>query len=222
MKSRLSLSFFVVTLLAISLAFPGNGLRETNSDAQERFSATSSTFRENGTLPLSMIFTEPSASNPALNACTLNGAAGGDESPAVSWTGVPPHTASFVVTLYDTTASFTHWGIYNIPGTATGLAANAGAPGSTAGVQVSNDFGDVNYDGPCPPTSLTPLAHQYLLTVYALDTKLAVLPSSGNFPPGAEALYHAMLTAARGGHILGATSVTGYYSAAAPPGPADQ
>jgi len=55
--------------------------------------------------------------------------------------------------------------------------------------------------------------------VYALDIKLPTLPSFGDFLPGSQALYHALIAAARGGHILDSASITGFYSAAAPPGP---
>jgi hypothetical protein len=123
--------------------------------------------------------------------------------------------------MYDVTASFTHWGMYNVsPGT-TELPANAGAAGSRFGTQVNNDFGvgDLSYDGPCPPASLTPQIHHYVFTVYALDTKLPTFPSFGQFLPGAEALYHGLISAGQGGHILDSASISGFYSAAAPPGP---
>lgn len=86
---------------------------------------------------------------------------------------------------------------------------------------VANDYGigDVSYDGPCPPTSLTPQVHHYVFTVYALDTKLPTLPSFGQFLPGSEALYNALVAAREGGHILDSASISGFYSAAAPPGP---
>jgi Raf kinase inhibitor-like YbhB/YbcL family protein len=124
------------------------------------------------------------------------------------------------VILYDESASFTHWGMYNISAKTRSLPANAGVAGSSFGVQMSNDFGDLSYDGPYPPTTLTPLAHHYVFTIYALDTSLPILPSAGNFPPGSEALYHALIKAGREGHILELATVSGFYSAAAPPGPA--
>lgn len=97
--------------------------------------------------------------------------------------------------------------------------------GSTYGTEVNNDFlfGDLSYDGPCPPGApYTPAAHEYAFTVYALDTTLPTLPTYGNppynFPPGAEALYHALLKAGREDHILASASITGYYASTAPPG----
>lgn len=176
------------------------------------FRLSSTTF-ENGAkqLPLVMIY--------PLTSCTSNGSVGLDQSPELSWTDAPRHTRSFVVIMYDVTASFTHWGMYNISGMATGLPANAGVAGSTAGTQVSNDFGDLSYDGPCPPTNFSPLAHDYVVTVYALDIELPTLPTFGDFPPGPQALYHALIAAGRDGQILDSASIFGFYSAAVPPGP---
>jgi Raf kinase inhibitor-like YbhB/YbcL family protein len=161
---------------------------------------SSSTFANNGTIPLSMVWNQCSA-YPG----------GSDESPQLSWRGAPRGTRSFIVVAYDVTASFTHWGMYNVASSTTFLPQNAGVAGSSYGKQVSNDFGDLSYDGPCPPTTLTPLSHQYVFTVYALDVVLPVLQAYGDFPPGAEALYHALIAAARNGDILDSASITGYF-----------
>ncbi len=174
------------------------------------FTVTSPTFRDGATLPLSAIYADSS--------CTYNGAIGGDMSPELSWRNAPRGTRSFVVVLYDITASFTHWGMYNIAGTVDRLPANAGIAGSKYGTQVANDFGDLSYDGPCPPMTLTPYVHKYVFTVYALDTTLPTLPTYGDFSPGAEALYHALIGAGREDHILASASITGYYASTNPPG----
>ena len=167
-----------------------------------------------------MIATFPSSPG-GPNSCTVSGTPGGNQSPELSWTGAPQDTQSFAVIMYDVTASFTHWGMYNIASRTTELPANAGVVGSSFGTEVNNDYGlgDLSYDGPCPPTSLTPQAHHYVFTVYALNTKLPTLPSFGQFLPGAEALYNALVAAGEGGHILDSASISGFYSAAAPPGP---
>ena len=219
MKLRVGHLRLILLPLCVATSMHLNGIERSNSGDEDHFRVSSSTFQNKGTLPLSMIFNIPSSANPNLNSCTVDGSPGGDQSPELSWAGVPEGTRSFVVILFDVTASFTHWGMYNISPKATGLPANAGVAGSAFGIQVSNDFGDLSYDGPCPPTTLTPLVHNYVLTVYALDTKLKELPSFGNFPPGSEALYHVLIEAGRDGHILDRASVSGFYSAAAPPGP---
>jgi Raf kinase inhibitor-like YbhB/YbcL family protein len=136
---------------------------------------------------------------------------GANQSPQLSWSGAPNRTRSFVVVAYDVTASFTHWGMYNIAASTTSLPVNAGIGGNTYGVQVSNDFGDLSYDGPCPPTTLSPVSHQYVFTVYALDVTLPTLPTYGDFPPGAEALYHALIAAGRNRDILASASVSGFF-----------
>jgi Raf kinase inhibitor-like YbhB/YbcL family protein len=51
-------------------------------------------------------------------------------SPDLSWTGVPAGTKSFAVVLQDLSGNSTHWVLWNIPGTATALAAHV--DGSTA------------------------------------------------------------------------------------------
>ena len=108
-------------------------------------------------------------------------------------------------------ASFTHRAMYNIAPTTTELPENAGVAGSTYGAQVANDFGDLSYDGPCPPPQYTPKVHHYVFTVYALDVELPTLPSFGAFPPGAEGLYHALIRAGRYGHILATASIDGFF-----------
>jgi Raf kinase inhibitor-like YbhB/YbcL family protein len=177
-----------------------------------RLEVSSTTFVENGPLPDSVIYNYLSN---GVNICTANGAVGGDQSPQLHWSGAPYNTRTFVVVLYDTTAAFTHWGMYNIAAHVRTLPANAGAAGSTFGSQVNNDFGDQSYDGPCPPAGVAPDAHHYVFTVYALDTTLT-LSSLANFPANAETLYHSLLQAARDGHILASGSIATYYSATPP------
>src|SRR5208282_1980432 len=108
----------------------------------EPFRVSSSTFVNNGVLPISMIENSLSAGK---NVCSVNGAVGLDQSPEVSWKHAPWRTRSFVVTLFDVTASFTHWGMYNISAATDSLPAGVGAAGSTYGAQVLNDFGDQSY-----------------------------------------------------------------------------
>lgn len=206
------LTFSLLLLIPLALM--------AGDDSDHRFQVRSATFQNGATFPLSMIFTIP-ASPGGPNVCTVDGSAGGNQSPELSWSGAPEETRSFVVIMYDITASFTHWGMYNISPKTTELPASAGTAGSKFGTQVTNDYGlgDLSYEGPCPPTSLTPQTHHYVFTVYALDTKLPTIPSFGQFLPGAEALYNAMIAAKEGGHVLASASISGFYSAAAPPGP---
>lgn len=184
-----------------------------SAEAQESFQLHSTTFSNGSTLPLSTILNNQVN---GANTCTANGAAGGDESPELSWTGAPRGTQSFVVVLYDTTASFTHWGIYNISGNASQLPENAGVAGSKFGLQIENDFDlGQQYDGPCPPANVTPDTHTYVFTVYALSTTLH-LDGTANFPSNSETLYQALIHAGVQNQILGKASLTGFYSSTPP------
>jgi Raf kinase inhibitor-like YbhB/YbcL family protein len=146
------------------------------------------------------------------NVCTVSGAAGGDQSPPLVWADVPAGTRSQALVLFDATASFTHWGIYNMPGSTRELPANAGAPGASPyGTQIVDDGGVVGYYGPCPPPNYPPNRHHYVFTLYALDIRLKP-PGSANYPTNSESLFEALIAAGMGGHILATTTLTGLYS----------
>jgi Raf kinase inhibitor-like YbhB/YbcL family protein len=203
------------TVLALAMAAAVVTLGSVQADeptwgrGERRMELTSTTFTDHSTLPLSAIY---NATLPnGMNGCTADGAMGADQSPQLQWSHAPRDTRSFVVVLYDTTAAFTHWGMYNISARTRALPQNAGVADSSFGSQVNNDFGDPNYDGPCPPMNVAPDVHDYVFTVYALDTELK-LSSSANFPANAETLYHALIQAGRDGHILDSASLTGLFS----------
>jgi Raf kinase inhibitor-like YbhB/YbcL family protein len=176
----------------------------------------SATFVNGGTLPLSMINNVPGANG--MNTCTAGGVAGGNESPQLTWKHAPDETRSFMVIVYDVTAQFTHWAMYNIPAGTTRLPENAGIAGSGYGMQNGNDFFTPSYGGPCPPTTLQPFVHEYTFTVYALDEFLPIVKTFGDFvPAGPEGLYHELIDASRSHHVLASASIRGYFSAVAPP-----
>jgi len=202
MKSRIAPCIIAISMFAASaLGWAQDQSSPNDEGRNHRFQVTSATFSDGGTLPLSMVFDQ----------CSFY-PGGGNQSPELSWTNAPRHTRSFIVVAYDVTASFTHWGIYNIAPTTTELPENAGIAGNSFGLQVHNDFGRLNleYDGPCPPPSLNPQVHHYVFTVYALDTELT-LPSFGDFPPGAEALFQELIPPGRRGHILATASIGGFF-----------
>jgi len=169
MKVRIGCSTLVLLSLVLSSPIKVSGTDTGNSDSEHGFRLRSKTFENGATLPLSVIATFNSSSGQ--NICTVDGSPGGNQSPELSWTGAPHGTQSFVVIMYDITASFTHWGMYNISPKTQELPANAGVAGTTFGIQVANDYGigDLSYDGPCPPKSVTPNVHHYVFTVYALN-----------------------------------------------------
>jgi Raf kinase inhibitor-like YbhB/YbcL family protein len=110
------------------------------------------------------------------------GCTGGNASPALSWSGAPEGTKSFVLTVYDpdapTGSGFWHWVMFNIPPTVTSLPQGAGASGKApaGATQIENDYGTVGYGGPCPPKGDKP--HRYIFTVYALNTDKLDLPAT--------------------------------------------
>jgi len=214
---RTALSLAVVAM-ALTLSSVNAG-EPTSDDGEHRMKLTSSQFNNNSTLPAIAVHdiqVPGSTPGTTVNACTVDGGPGGNQSPELTWSHAPHDTRSFVVVLYDTTAAFTHWGMYNIAASAQGLPENAGVLNSAFGTEVMNDFFDgAQYDGPCPPTNVPPDVHHYVFTVYALDTKLT-LSSSTNFPANAETLYQALIKAGQEGHILDSASLTGLYSTTPP------
>jgi len=144
-------------------------------------------------------------------ACT-NAAEATNLSPALAWTNVPEGTVSLALVMWDQmnyaypdmpdTAVFTHWVIYNIPVSATGLAEGQPAEpvladGSLQGLNNYPSPYDIGYGGPCPGAE----THLYVFTLYALDTTLN--PTGGD-------LQTVLL--AMEGHILAQTELKGYYT----------
>src|SRR5262249_33394260 len=92
------------------------------ASAQGVFQVTSMTFNNNGPLKIENVFRRflDRGGGSRGNACDPKFSffsAAKNQSPQLSWTNVPPRTASFVVIASDVTAGFTHWGMYNIPRT---------------------------------------------------------------------------------------------------------
>lgn len=110
------------------------------------------------------------------------GCTGGNISPAISWSGAPEGTKSFVVTMYDkdapTGSGFWHWVVVDIPGDATSLPAGAGAAVEKlpkgAGM-INNDASMASFLGACPPPGET---HEYKITVKALKVAKLEIPAN--------------------------------------------
>lgn len=213
MKPQIGCLVLLLSSFSMSATAQNAGTDLSNGDSSHPFRLTSSTFKNDGVLPISMINT---ITMNGSNQCSIDGSPGGDMSPELSWGNAPDRTLSLVVVAFDETAAFTHWGMYNISPQATGLPENAGVVGSKFGDQIVNDyFVAAEYTGPCPPANVKPFAHRYVFTVYALDIVLH-LPSPTNFPASAETLYQALIGAGRHGHILQSSSLTGFYSTTPP------
>jgi Raf kinase inhibitor-like YbhB/YbcL family protein len=100
-----------------------------------------------------------------------------NSSPELQWQNAPTGTAGFAVIAEDPDAPsglFTHWIIYNIPGSVHHLP--AGIPPQESlpnGIrQGINSFGKLGYSGPCPPVGDPP--HRYFFHLLALSQLPAV------------------------------------------------
>jgi Raf kinase inhibitor-like YbhB/YbcL family protein len=164
------------------------------------------------------------ASGTFSNMFVLNGfgCTGGNVSPELRWSNVPPGTQSLALQVYDadapTGSGFWHWAVYNIPPSATGLAQGAGnspatlPPGAFGG---NTDFMDTgatgvngNYGGPCPPVGDKP--HHYTFTLFALA--VPNVQAAGGIPPtGSAALYGFVINKGLGAALLGKASFTARY-----------
>ncbi|GAB2486299.1 hypothetical protein GCM10027187_62370 [Streptosporangium sandarakinum] len=131
-----------------------------------------------------------------------DGLGGGNQSPALSWTGAPASTRGFAVTCHDpdapTGSGLWHWLLLGLPAGCAGLAAGAGhgdGPQLPVGAfHLRNDFGEAAYTGACPPPADPD--HRYLFAVHALDTDdLGLAPDT---PAGHAGLVLTAHTVARG------------------------
>ena len=96
---------------------------------------------------------------------------GGDVSPLISWTAPPAGTVEMALLMIDESADFIHWAVVGIPPTAGQKPEGAPFAGAIEG---TNSFGNVGYQGPCPPAGA---AHTYRFTLYALSQQ-AELPDA--------------------------------------------
>ena len=133
-------------------------------------------------------------------------------SPELKWTQVPMGTVSFALLMHDpdvalqrSTLDVTHWLVWNIPGTATGLPEGvmpvAELPDGTRQVSLRA----AGYMGPGAPANGP--YHHYTFELYALDTKIEV-------PAGTSAeaaATRAAVMKAIEGHALGKAVIVGRF-----------
>jgi Raf kinase inhibitor-like YbhB/YbcL family protein len=121
---------------------------------------------------------------------------GDNTSPPLTWGGVPEGTKSLALQVSDIDANnFVHWLIFDISASILGFPEGE-IPEKIP--QGTNDFGQVGWGGPCPPSG----THNYTFTLYALDTNL-------NIPNGVKSTQ---LLSTMQGHILGQATLTGLFS----------
>lgn len=182
---------FAFIVLATTIVAPVHATAAGLSVAPAPFTVTSTTFVAGGRIPLVMV----------ENAF---GCHGGNKSPQLSWRNAPAGTRSFAIVMFDQTANFAHWGMYDISPLITTLPENAGSGANSFGIQTNNDFGLRGYGGPCPPPGLN---HRYVFIVYALDEKSLYISQSAMFPANVEALLWTIE-----GHVLGEATIVGFFS----------
>ena len=95
---------------------------------------------------------------------------GQDLSPPFQWENPPDESASFGISLVDRTIAFNHSVIWNIAGDTRSIdegIENAASPANVPGASQAAAWNGVQgYAGPCPPNQ-----HEYVFTLYALDTE---------------------------------------------------
>lgn len=124
-------------------------------------------------------------------------------SPSLSWDTPPTGTQSLALIVDDPDAPsqiFVHWVLYDLPPEIYQLP-KAVTPEPTlsgGGVQGKNDFGNLGYGGPCPPSGI----HRYFFKLYALDKELGLKSGATK----------EQLEAAMNGHILAEAELIGRYA----------
>ena len=128
-------------------------------------------------------------------------------SPKLEWTNVPMGTMSFVLIMHDpdnalnkTPDDVLHWMVFNIPGTARGLA--GGVPTDAKlpdGTIQAKGIRSVGYMGP-GNAAINPY-HHYTLELYALDAMLTLGPDASR-----EDVMKAMV-----GHAIGKAVLVGRF-----------
>jgi Raf kinase inhibitor-like YbhB/YbcL family protein len=103
-------------------------------------------------------------------------------SPALNWGGIPEETAELVLIVEDPDApggTFTHWLVYAMAADMDGLPRGT-PPGPVVSGALSirqgmNDDDFPGYHAPCPPQGEE---HDYVFTLYALDTETGLGPGA--------------------------------------------
>lgn len=121
---------------------------------------------------------------------------GEDTSPPLTIQDVPKGTKSLALIVDDPDAPsgvFVHWLIWNMDPISLQIVEGQSFPS-----QGRNDFGELDYRGPCPPKGKP---HRYFFKLYALDTKL-------DLPAGSS---KKQLEETMEGHIIGKAELIGKY-----------
>lgn len=130
---------------------------------------------------------------------------GKDISPPLIIENVPAEAETLAIIVDDPDApgqTFTHWLVWNIPADVSKISKNIEKKeelkGLNGALQGRNDFNDLGYMGPAPPSGV----HTYRFYVYALDDKLDLEAGADK-----ETLLDAME-----GHVIEKTVLKGEYT----------
>lgn len=148
---------------------------------------------ENMNIQSIKVFSSAFASNGSIpGKYTCNGQ---NINPPLEFGGIPEEAESLVLIVDDPdapTKTFTHWIVWNIEPVA------KIEEDSIPGVEGLNDFKEIGYGGPCPPSG----THRYFFRVYALDKNLDLKAGAGR-----KDLEKEMI-----GHIIAEGELMGKYS----------
>lgn len=128
---------------------------------------------------------------------------GPNVSPELHWQDLPEGTESLALLCDDPDAPrkvWVHWVLYDLPPETRGLPERLPSAPTLpmGGTQGRNDFGELGYGGPCPPSG----THRYVFHLYALDRRLGLEPGATK-----KQLLEAMQ-----GHVLAEAELVGTYT----------
>jgi Raf kinase inhibitor-like YbhB/YbcL family protein len=156
-----------ITICAICLAATAARAQQPAAPPPTPMSLTSSSFQDGGILP-----------------DKYTAAVEKPVSPALAWANAPAGTQSFALIMHDPdnapmkgVLDTTHWVIFNIPATATGLP--EGVPNEATlpdgSIQIKSSATAIGFRGPAFRGNFY---HHYTFELYALDTRLALGPDA--------------------------------------------
>ncbi|WP_123534263.1 YbhB/YbcL family Raf kinase inhibitor-like protein [Halosimplex salinum] len=129
---------------------------------------------------------------------------GEDVSPPLTVESAPAAAETYALVMDDPDADdYLHWLIWNVPAETTEIPEEIPRTESVDSLdgarQGTNDFGEIGYRGPLPPTDDGP--HTYRFSAYAVDTTLDLEAGAGRGP----------LESALDGHVLNGYAFTGRF-----------
>ncbi len=123
---------------------------------------------------------------------------GNDINPPLRIEHIPMAAQSLALIVDDPDAprgTWVHWVLWNIDPSRSEISEGSVPAGAVEGV---NDFGNLGYGGPCPPSG----THRYFFRLYALDAAI----------PLDKGITRKDLEKAMKGHVLGQAELIGLYS----------